>query len=128
MGPGFRRDDIECSRDVISSELFKFVVPLNRRGRRESRALTAPVDPVRWSTRASRVPKHTGKDYRYSRDSPAFPTQWLYGLYVLSPVSGVFCHRCQTRTGGPDRRHGRGARTTRLCRTLMAFRPAGEPA
>src|SRR5205807_10551825 len=71
-----------------------FVVPLNRslngRGRRESRAPTAPVDPVRRSTRASRVPKHTGKDYRYSRDIPAFPTQWLYGLYALSPGKRPF--------------------------------------
>src|SRR3954470_8457453 len=38
--------------------------------------------------------KHMGKDYRYSRDIPAFPTQWVDGLYVLSPVSGVSCHRC----------------------------------
>ena len=45
---------------------------------------------MRRSTRASRVPKHTGKDYRYSRDIPAFPAQWFYGLYVLSPVSGLF--------------------------------------
>ena len=75
-------------------EFCNLVVPLLKRGRRESRALTAPVDPVRRSTRASRVPKHTGKDYRYSRDIPAFPAQWLYGLYVLSPVSGVCCHRC----------------------------------
>ena len=44
------------------------------------------------------------------------------GLYVLSPVSGVDCHRCQARTGGPDRRHGRGARTTRFRRTLQRFR------
>src|SRR4051812_3021208 len=35
-----------------------------------------------------------GKHYRYSRGIPAFPTQWLYSLYVLSPVSGVCCHRC----------------------------------
>jgi hypothetical protein len=32
---------------------------------------------------------------RYSRDIPAFPAQWFYGLYVLSPVSGVCCHRRQ---------------------------------
>src|SRR3954454_19639333 len=35
-----------------------------------------------------------GKHYRYSRDIPAFPAQWVDGLYVLSPVSGVCCHRC----------------------------------
>jgi hypothetical protein len=41
--------------------------------------------------------------------------------YVLSPVNGVCCHRCRARTGGPDRRHGRGARTTRLCRPPWRF-------
>src|SRR4029453_18809544 len=49
-----------------------------------------------------------------------------YGLYVLSPVSGLYCHRCQARTGGPDRRQGRGARTTRFHRTLQRFRRTGE--
>jgi hypothetical protein len=78
-------DTCARSRDTIRSELFKFVVPLSDRGRRESRALTAPVDPVRWSTRASRVPKHAGKAYRYSRDIPAFPTQWLYGFLRALP-------------------------------------------
>src|SRR5262245_30494555 len=77
----------------VSPGSCNFVVPPSSRGRRESRAPTAPVDPVRRSTRAARVPKHTGSDYRYSRDIPAFPTQWLYGLYVLSPVSGADCHR-----------------------------------
>jgi hypothetical protein len=24
---------------------------------------------------------------------PAFPAQWFYGLYVISPVTGLFCHR-----------------------------------
>jgi hypothetical protein len=24
---------------------------------------------------------------------PAFPAQWCYGLYVLSPVTGLCCHR-----------------------------------
>src|ERR1044072_6953332 len=48
-------------------------------------------------------------------------------LYVLSPVSGVDCPRCRTRTGGADRRHGRGARTTRLRRTLRRFRLEPKP-
>ena len=39
------------------------------------------------------MPEHTGNDYRYSRDNPTFPAQWVYGLYVLSPVSGLYCHR-----------------------------------
>jgi hypothetical protein len=27
------------------------------------------------------------------RRHPAFPARWLDGLYVLSPVNGLFCHR-----------------------------------
>jgi hypothetical protein len=30
---------------------------------------------------------------RVRRDHPAFPTQWFYGLYVISPVIGLVCHR-----------------------------------
>src|ERR1700748_2645508 len=26
-------------------------------------------------------------------DHPAFPAQWFYGLYALSPVTMLFCHR-----------------------------------
>ena len=37
---------------------------------------------------------------RYSRDIPAFPAQWLYGLFVLSPVSGLYCHRCRPAQAG----------------------------
>ena len=36
---------------------------------------------------------------RYSRDIPAFPAQWFYGLYGLSPVSGLCCHRYLAATG-----------------------------
>src|SRR5205085_4657819 len=108
------------SHSAISPELCIFVGP-QIRGRRESRAPDAPVDPARRGARASRVPKHTGKDYRYSQDIPASPAQWSYGLYVLSPGNGLCCPRCRTRTGGPDRRQGRGARTTRFRRTLPRF-------
>jgi hypothetical protein len=85
-------------------EFCNLVVPLFKKGRRESRALTAPVDPVRWSTRASRVPKHTGKHYRYSRDIPAFPTRWLYGLLRALPGERRFLSPlpCQNRPAGID--------------------------
>ena len=37
------------------------------------------------------------------------------------------CHRCRPpKQAEPDRRHGRGARTTRFRRTLRRFRPAGR--
>jgi hypothetical protein len=61
-----------------------FHVPLERRGRRESRAPTAPASPC-----AKTANNAHGFD-RYSRDIPAFPAQWLYGLYVLSPGKRPF--------------------------------------
>jgi hypothetical protein len=33
--------------------------------------------------------------YRFSGGTPAFPAQWLYGLYVLSPATNSCCHRRQ---------------------------------
>src|SRR5258705_676459 len=30
---------------------------------------------------------------RGTPQQPAFPAQWCYGLYVLFPVTGLFCHR-----------------------------------
>jgi len=74
--------------------------PLSDRGRRESRAPTAPAAPC------AMVVKNAHGFDRYSRDIPAFPAQWSYGLYVLSPVSGLCCHRCRTchRAGRIDAR------------------------
>src|SRR6478672_9315689 len=67
------------SHGAISPELCKFIVPLFDRGRRESRALTAPAAPC-----ANGRKNAHGLD-RYSRDIPAFPAQWLYGLLRALP-------------------------------------------
>src|SRR5437868_3045596 len=95
MGPGFRRDDSDIlghtsvfSRQDFRPSYASHCSPL-RRGRRESRAPDAPVDPVHRSTRASHAPKHMGKDYRYSRDIPAIPTQW-FTAYTYSPRGAAF--------------------------------------
>jgi hypothetical protein len=37
--------------------------------------------------------KSTRQNHRYEPDQPAFPAQWFYGLYVVSPVTGLSCHR-----------------------------------
>jgi len=37
--------------------------------------------------------KSTRQNHRLSRNHPAFPAQWFYGLYVISPVTGLYCHR-----------------------------------
>ena len=31
--------------------------------------------------------------YRFSGNTPAFPAQWFTAYFVLSPVTGLFCHR-----------------------------------
>ncbi len=34
-----------------------------------------------------------GSHHRYEPDHPAFPARWVNGLYVVSPVNGLSCHR-----------------------------------
>src|SRR5690348_1667470 len=106
------------SRDTICPRFTISLLPLEQRAQGRPGAGWHPLVRAQWVERNAH-----GFD-RYSRDIPAFPAQWVDGLYVLSPVSGVDCHRCRARTGGPDRRHGRGARTTRFRRTLSAFSSA----
>jgi hypothetical protein len=109
----------------LPRRVFARVVPSRRpssvRGRRESRAPAAPAAPC-----AMVVKDAHGFD-RYSRDIPAFPAQCFTAYFELSPVSGLYCHRCQARTGRPDRRQGRGARTTRLRRPPPTSRPVRSP-
>src|SRR5436309_14415235 len=62
--------------------------------------------------RRSRAPEHTGipcakhmgTHYRYSRDIPAFPTQWLYGLLRALPGERRFLSPlpCQHRPAWID--------------------------
>src|SRR5882724_12536585 len=54
-------------------------------GRREGRMLAAPMAPVRM--------KCTGQEPQVRTEQPAFPAQWVYGLYVISPVTRLCCHR-----------------------------------
>jgi hypothetical protein len=102
MGPGSRgachrariratrwlvRDDSEYSHGAISPELCIFIVPPRSEGAGKAGRRLRPQHRVQW------VDKNAHGFDRYSRDIPAFPAQWCYGLYVLSPVSGVCCHR-----------------------------------
>ena len=60
-----------------------------KRGSRECRMRAAPA-----VSRAIGRKKRT-RAYRFSGGTPAFPAQWLYGLYVLSPATNSCCHRRQ---------------------------------
>ena len=79
----FARNDVETCVPVIATRfrpsLYNLVAPLLWKGRRESRALTAPVAPCAMVERNAH-----GLD-RYSRDIPAFPAQWLYDLLRALP-------------------------------------------
>ena len=88
MGPGLRRDDTDYSRGVFSPEFCNLVCSLQLEGAGKTGRWLRPQHRVQW------VAKNAHGFDRYSRDIPAFPAQWFDGLYVLSPVSGVFCHRC----------------------------------
>ncbi len=65
-------------------ELFNFIVPLRREGAGKAGRRLRPQRRVQW------VVKNAHGFDRYSRDIPAFPAQWFYGLYVLSPGKRPF--------------------------------------
>src|SRR5262249_27721359 len=113
------RDARPHSHGAISPELCKpFFPPLVRR-RQGNPAPTSPLVPLQR--------KHRGRTTGTAETTRLSPRNGFTVSFVLSPVSGLYCHRCRARTGGPDRRQGRGARTTRLRRTLRAF-PSGAEA
>ena len=60
-----------------------------KRGSRECRMRAAPAVSCAMGRR-----KRT-RAYRFSGGNPAFPAQWLYGLYVLFPATNSSCHRRQ---------------------------------
>jgi hypothetical protein len=75
-------DNGEYSRGAMRP---KFCIPFalpKIRGRREDRVRAAPAVPCAMGdsgrTRA----------YRFGGNTPAFPAQWLYGLYEFAPVTG----------------------------------------
>ena len=45
-------------------------------------------------THGPRATKKHAAEPQVQPEQPAFPAQWFYGLYVLSPVTRLCCHRC----------------------------------
>ena len=76
------------SRDSFSPGSCQFVVPLLPRGRRESRAPTAPAA---WGQRKTSPPD---SHHEFSQSHRLSPRNGFTVCFVLSPVSGVDCHRC----------------------------------
>ncbi len=44
-------------------------------------------------THGPRATKKHAAEPQVQPEQPAFPAQWFYGLYVISPVTGLSCHR-----------------------------------
>ena len=74
-----RRDTLEVCLDFH---------PQETRGRRESRMHAAPAVSCAKGTRKKRT-----RAYRFSGGNPTFPAQWFTAYSVLSPVTGLSCHR-----------------------------------
>jgi hypothetical protein len=72
----------QCARMLLDTFALQ-------RGRGECRVPGAPAASC----------AHGGSEYAHEysqrgrRDRPTFPTQWFYGLYVISPAIGLSCHR-----------------------------------
>ena len=76
------------SHGAVSPEFCNLVVPLPRRGRRESRAPTAPAAPCAMGSEKTHTDL-TGT----AETSRLSPRNGFTAYFVLSPVSGVSCHR-----------------------------------
>ena len=73
------------SRGLVLPGSCNFVSPSLTEGAGKAGRRLRPQSRVRECYRNAH-----GLNYRYSRDIPAFPAQWLYGLYVLSPGKRPF--------------------------------------
>ncbi len=60
---------------------------------RPSKRQRAQGRPGAHRTHGPRATKKHAAEPQVQADHPAFPAQWFYGLYVISPVTGLFCHR-----------------------------------
>src|SRR5712664_5004695 len=72
------------SRGTNASELFKRAALENKRAQGRPGARSHP-----WSA----CNKKHAAEPQVQADHPAFPAQWFYGLYVISPVTMLGCHR-----------------------------------
>ena len=84
QGPStYDADIVSRSRAAFRPSFASSFSLLEIRGRRENRVLTAPAVTVRFALR--KMHTDTGQ-----LEIPAFPAEWLYGLFVLSPENGSF--------------------------------------
>src|SRR5882724_12420629 len=84
MGRDMIADAIPHSRGTNASELSERTALETTEG-----AGKAGCPPHPWSA----CNKKHAAEPQVQADQPAFPAQWFYGLYVISPVTMLGCHR-----------------------------------
>src|SRR6188472_1635365 len=94
-----------------------FVVPLRRKGAGKAGRRMHPQP-------GGQQKKPTSKSPRVQPVTPAFPAQWFDGLLRALPGERRFLSPLSAGYLPQNRRHGRGARTTRLRRTQLCGRRA----
>src|SRR5205809_5293416 len=91
MGPGVRRDDVgRENASAISRHGFARGLQIPLSSPSKQRAQGKPgADCTRGLVCQTHSNRRT-RAYRFSRNSPAFPTQWLYGLLHALPGERAF--------------------------------------
>ena len=84
----FSTDVASRSRSALAPEFCSWFPPSSFRGRRECRAPDAPDSRVCNSSVES-----AHALVRSHRNHPALPAQWFTAYIVLSPATGLSCHR-----------------------------------
>ena len=81
---GRRKHTFAASRHDLP-ELCQKLPALQREGAGKTGCALHPAVSRAMCTKEVRT-----RAYRFSGEHPAFPAQWLYGLYVISPENGSF--------------------------------------
>src|ERR1700760_2602454 len=101
---------------VLATQIVRaiqFDRPRKYRGRREGRVLA--------HTHGPRAEKKHAAEPQVRAEHPAFPAQWLYGLYVISPGTGSLAPVARALVAPQAWHQHRDARTTRLRRAYRLF-------
>jgi len=92
LAPASRRQDhtTSPSRGAMRPEFCISLSLSEIRGRREDRVRAAPA-VSRANDAQNGAHEHTGS----AENTPAFPAQWLYGLYGIVLVTGFLATSCE---------------------------------
>src|SRR5260221_11475786 len=113
MGPGLRRDDKNYSRGAMRPKFCKKTLPSKSEGAGKTGCAPHPRSRVQCAS------KNAHTSIQVWRRHPAFPAQWLYGLYEFAPVTGflatVIPPDCSAKLDASTEASGPHDFTVRFC-------------